>query len=185
MDVFVRSVAEYGFEDTDIHTVCELSGVTSSEFNAWFGSKEALFVAAYDAGVDILLEAASDAFLEVDGSWLARVRSGLSALLHALADNPEFARFFVLEIHNAGGAQTRIARSIDAASNMFVNVQPADGLAIPEQELVPLVVGAIYGEIYFYIRTGRISELPLLTAKLTDFANCMFDNADFVSSRIS
>jgi AcrR family transcriptional regulator len=180
IDAFVQIVAENGYESAGIKLICQRAGVALNTFYDHFRSKEQLFLAAYDLGVDMLFRATSAAFLAADQPWRDRVDAGLGTFLQMLADNPSFARFFALEIHQAGEeARNRIDASIEAASAMFSNVQPAPGVNIPEIELVPLIVGAIYEQIYVYIRTGRTRELPRLTPILVEFAAHLLSTADF------
>ncbi|HEY1828603.1 MAG TPA: TetR/AcrR family transcriptional regulator [Acidimicrobiales bacterium] len=180
IDAFVQVVVEQGFESAWIKTICRRAGVAFNTFYELYRSKEELLLTAYDAGVAVLFNVTSAAYFSDDVPWRRRVEVGLGTFLQTLADNPIFARFFAIEIHKAGPhGQARVDQSIEAASAMFTNVEAAPGLAIPATELVPLVVGSIYEQIYFYIRSGRISELPSLNPTLTTFAAHMFTNADF------
>jgi len=180
IDAVVQVVVENGYESAHIKVICQRAGVGLNTFYEHFRSKEQLFLAAYDAGVGVLFRLTSEAYLEGQVPWRKRVEAGLGAFLQTLADNPLFARYFVIEIHKAGDeGQARVDGSIAAAAAMFTNVQPAPGLNVPADELVPIVVGAMYERIYVHIREGKIVELPQLLPVLTEFAAHVFTTADF------
>jgi AcrR family transcriptional regulator len=175
MDAFVQVVADNGYESAGIKLVCQRAGVAFSTFYVHFRSKEHLFLAAYDAGVEILFKVAGDAYLAGDVPWRQRVEAGLGSFLQTLSDNPAFARFFSVEVHKVGPeARRRIDDSFESAFGMFMNATPSRGLAIPVEELGPLVIGGIYSRIHTYIRTGRARELPDLRGTLTEFAVAVF-----------
>lgn len=175
IDAFVQLVAEYGYEAVGIKRLCQEAGVAFNTFYEHYRSKEQLFLAAYDMGVEVLFDVAGEAYLAGDVPWRDRVEAGLLSFLQVLADNPAFARFFALEVHKAGPeARGRIDGAFEAAFGMFLNATPTRGLALPVEELGPLVIGGVYSRIYTYIRTGRVRDLPSLCPVLVEFALAVF-----------
>jgi AcrR family transcriptional regulator len=175
IDAFVQLAAENGYEAAGIKKICQQAGVAFNTFYDHFRSKEELYLAAYDAGVDVLFKVAGDAYLAGDVPWRDRVGAGLGSFLQILADNPAFAKFIAIEVHKAGPeARERVDASFELAFGMFLNAKPRYGLTIPAEELGPLVIGGIYSRIYSYIRQGRIQELPKLQPILTEYAVAIF-----------
>src|SRR3954471_7256007 len=86
LDAIAKVVAEKGYAATSVADVIELAGVSRKTFYEHFRDKEACFLAAYDAGVDILLATMREA-----GDTRSRVR----AYLETLAAEPDFARTFL------------------------------------------------------------------------------------------
>jgi AcrR family transcriptional regulator len=171
IDAFVQVVAERGYESAGVKVICKRAGVAYSTFYDLFESKEQLFLAAYDAGIGILIDAARHAPTPKDPDDLrSRVEAGMGAILHALADNPQFARFFAVEIHKAGTeAQDRVDETFEQAFLLYAKSQLAANRKSPAVDIGPLVIGGAYTRIYFYIRNGRTAELPELLPVLTSF----------------
>ncbi|KAA1416334.1 TetR/AcrR family transcriptional regulator [Nocardioides humilatus] len=175
LDAFVQVVAEHGYESAGVKAICKRAGVAFTTFYDLFESKEQLFLAAYDAGIAILIDSVRNAPAPADPDDLrARVESGLGAILNALADNPLFARFFAVEIHKAGAeAQDRVDETFEQAFSLFARSKLAANHHTPADDVGPLVIGGAYMRIYFYIRAGRTAELPDLLPVLTSFV--LFD----------
>jgi AcrR family transcriptional regulator len=101
------AVAEKGYAQTTVADVIERAGVSRRTFYEHHANKEECFLAAYDAGVGGLLEAiaeAEDAAAAEGGGLLAGARAGTETYLQLLADNPAFARTFLVEVLAAGPA---------------------------------------------------------------------------------
>lgn len=179
IDAVVQVVAEFGYEQTGVKAIAERAGVGLNTFYEHFDSKLALCLAAYDCGVASLFEAVSAAFSAGSGrAWRDRIQSGLQALLRGLAQNPDFARYFSVEIHKAGSeGQARVFEAFSAAAVMFERVEPVPGSPIPALHLVPLVVGGVYTRLYYYIAIGKTNRLPSLVPVLTEFAVAVFGPA--------
>lgn len=181
IDAFVQIVARDGYEAAGVKAVCVQAGVSFQAFYRLFGTqgakgKEALFIEAYNAGVVILFAAARRSSLADENmKWPARVEAGLGAFLDALADNPLFAQFFTVEVHKAGyNVQSRVDEVFEAAFKLFGRSKVAADMKVPAEHLGPLIIGGIYTRIYFYIRTGRTSELPDLLPILTNYVLTAF-----------
>jgi len=97
-------VAAKGFAATTVADVVRDAGVSRSTFYELFSSKEACFLAAYNEGVDDLLQAVREAVHEAQDDWRAQLRAGIRAYLARLARPDHFARVYIDEIHAAGAA---------------------------------------------------------------------------------
>ncbi|RNL62323.1 TetR/AcrR family transcriptional regulator [Nocardioides marmoriginsengisoli] len=175
-DAVVQVVSEDGFENAGIKAICSRAGVGLATFYEHFHSKNELVFAAYDAGVADLFVAVSAAYsTPPDGTDNRdRIEVGILALLETLAENPAFATFFLVEIHKAGQeAHERVEGALDAAFELFTDVEPDSGLVAPDPEMVPLLVGGIYAHLSRYVRIGRTAELPRLLPSLMKFSEAV------------
>jgi AcrR family transcriptional regulator len=104
------AVADKGYNNASVADVIERAGISRRSFYEHFANKEEAFLAAYDAGVGGLLDAIAEAEDEAgvtaggagDGGLLARAHAGTEVYLQLLADNPAFARTFLIEVLGAG-----------------------------------------------------------------------------------
>jgi AcrR family transcriptional regulator len=97
------ATATKGYANVAVADVIERARVSRRSFYEHFANKEECFLAAYDAGVEGLLRAISEAEAAADGP-LAGPRVGTEVYLQVLADNPAFARTFLIEVLGAGPA---------------------------------------------------------------------------------
>ena len=103
LDAMARVVAERGYAAATVADVVRAAGVSRSTFYDEFASKEELFLETYRHGVDVLVARVEAAVSEAAG-WRAQLRAGIRAYLSTLADEPVFARAYLLEVHAAGPA---------------------------------------------------------------------------------
>jgi AcrR family transcriptional regulator len=96
------AVAEKGYARTAVADVIERAGVSRKTFYEQFANKEECFLAAYDEGVTILLDAIDAAVRDAAPDWLAAAEAGAHCYLDNLAANPDFARTFLVEVLAAG-----------------------------------------------------------------------------------
>ncbi|HEY6623488.1 MAG TPA: TetR/AcrR family transcriptional regulator [Acidimicrobiales bacterium] len=178
IDGFVQVVAEDGYDGAGIKSICRRAGVAFNTFYEYFDTKEELFLVAYDAGVKILFERVSQAYLSGDIPWSERVEAGIGEFLQILVDNPHFARFFAIEAVKVGPkAMKRVDEDFERSFTMFSEATPAAGLAIPVSDLVPLVIGGIYARVYTFIRSNQFDRLPGLRPILVEFALASFSGS--------
>jgi AcrR family transcriptional regulator len=105
-------VARKGYAATTVADVVSAAGVSRSTFYELFESKEACFLDAYRQGVDDLLGAVRDAVHDATGDWRAQLRAGIRAYLAQLAEEDNFTRIYIDEIHAAGA--TALSARADA-----------------------------------------------------------------------
>jgi AcrR family transcriptional regulator len=145
-------VAEKGYGQATVRDVVERAGVSRKTFYEHFADKEACFLAAYDAGVEVLIATMRDAGDDV--------RAQVRAYLHTLAAEPAFARTFLTEIVAAGPrALERRDAVLDAFAALSPSVRPYAALA---------AVGAANEITVRYVRAGRTEELPQLEDAIVD-----------------
>jgi AcrR family transcriptional regulator len=164
------AVADKGYAGAAVADVIERAGVSRRTFYEHFANKEDAFLAAYDAGVAGLLEAIAEAEQAAGqgGGLLGRARAGTEVYLQLLADNPAFARTFLLEVLGAGPAA--LARR-DAVHDQFAQrladtyariAQDAGGLPQPAPFVFRAAVGAIHELVLDCLLKRGPEALPAL-----------------------
>jgi AcrR family transcriptional regulator len=96
------AVAEKGYAGVAVADVIAQAGVSRKTFYEHFENKEQCFLAAYDAGVELILDAIGDAIRAAAPEPVSIARAGTLAYLGTLAANPAFARTFLVEVLGAG-----------------------------------------------------------------------------------
>ncbi|HEX8856534.1 MAG TPA: helix-turn-helix domain-containing protein, partial [Thermoleophilaceae bacterium] len=84
LDAMAQSVAEKGYAATTVADVVGRAGVSRKTFYEHFRDKEDCFLEAWDAGVEILLDAVAQATTATE-DWREGVRAGTRAYLETLA----------------------------------------------------------------------------------------------------
>jgi AcrR family transcriptional regulator len=168
------AVAAKGYARVAVADVIERAGVSRRSFYEHFDNKEDAFLAAYDAGVAGLLDAiaeaeeAAGAATGTGGGLLGRARAGTEVYLQLLADNPAFARTFLIEVLGAGPAA--LARR-DAVHEQFARrladayaaiAQDAGGLPQPPPFVFRAAVGAIHELVLDCLLKRGPEALPAL-----------------------
>jgi AcrR family transcriptional regulator len=135
------TVGAHGYHGVRVADVVWRAGVSRKTFYELFGGKEDCFTFTYGVWIDRLLATTFRAF-ETQVDWVDRLRAGLTALLSALAREPDVARLCFSEAIAVGGdAQRRRERAAEEIARLF------DAPGAP---------GGPLGET---LRAGRISEL--------------------------
>ncbi|HYI99574.1 MAG TPA: helix-turn-helix domain-containing protein [Thermoleophilaceae bacterium] len=138
------AVGEHGYHGTRVSDVVWRAGVSRKTFYELFGGKDDCFAATYAHWLDWLLDTSLDAF-ETQEQWVDRLRAALTALLGALAREPDVARLCFAEAMAAG---EQAARRRDDWMTAFAAV-----FDFP---------GAPRGALGEALRTGRVGELSEL-----------------------
>jgi AcrR family transcriptional regulator len=167
------AVAEKGYGATAVADVIDRAGVSRRTFYEHFTNTEDCFLAAYDAGVNTLLEAIEEAENEATGGLLARARAGTETYLEALAANPAFARTFFIEVLGAGpealarreAVHERFARRIETA---FAAIARDADIAAPPPYVYRAAVGAINELVTDTLLREGAQGLPALLGPVLD-----------------
>jgi AcrR family transcriptional regulator len=147
----IAASAELGYADVGVAEVVRRARVSRNAFYAHFADKEECFLAAVDFGAQTVFQriATADGF-----------SGGISAYLRFLADEPEFARVFLVEMHAAGPrARERFAaahaRFAELTRRWHDQLRADDPTwpAVPE-EVFTALVGAIHELIATRVRAG-------------------------------
>ena len=102
LEAMADVVAAKSYAGTTVAGVVSRAGVSRQTFYDQFDSKEDCFLAAYEAGVELITTVVDQAEADAGEDWLPRVRAGVRAYLEVLDAEPAFARTYLLEVLAAG-----------------------------------------------------------------------------------
>ncbi|HEX2016705.1 MAG TPA: TetR/AcrR family transcriptional regulator [Solirubrobacteraceae bacterium] len=168
------AAAEKGYAQVAVADVIERAGVSRRAFYEQFPNKEACFLAAYDAGVDLLLDAVAEAIETSGPDWPQRVRAATACYLAMLEATPSFARTFLVEILAAGPqALERMAAVHERFADHLRAVHAAARREIPELPALPehayrAAVGAMNELVNDHLLRCGSAGLTTLTEALVD-----------------
>ena len=149
--------------------VVEAAQVSRETFDKMFADKEACFLEAYDAVIDVLVAHVSTAFESTVGQpWPDRIAAALRALTDLLATESEIARMAMVEM-TAVGEDARIRYR--AALGRFTYFLEEGRSASAQGEELPadtarFAIGGATSMIFDEVRAGRGPELRQLLPDL-------------------
>ncbi|HET8672499.1 MAG TPA: TetR/AcrR family transcriptional regulator [Thermoleophilaceae bacterium] len=166
LGAMAHAVAEKGYAATTVADVVGGAGVSRKTFYEHFRDKEECFLAAWDAGVQLLVDAVERAALEADGEWRKHIRAGVRAYLHTLAARPDFARTFLIEVLAAGPealerraeVHARFAHVLRTLHETYRADHPDEIPELPDEVFIA-VVGAVNELVSDRVRKGRTADL--------------------------
>lgn len=159
--------AEQGYEATKIAEIVSRAGVARKTLYDNFDGKEDLFLSAFDHYLDEAMTAVAEA-CDAAAGWEARIESGLTALLHFVAEQPAAARTCMVE---AVSATPRASARYDAALHGFAELL---GRSAPSGGELPAttaesLVGGVAWILHQRIRAGDASSAAELLPELSRF----------------
>jgi AcrR family transcriptional regulator len=161
LDAAIRVAAAKGYAATTVGDLTKEAGISRTTFYELFEDKEACFLAAYDNAVDLLVRQVARAY-ESEERWPQRARAGLSALLEALAAEPQLARLALVDVGAAGpAAQRRYRVAVQRLTPLFEegrDFAPA-GRGLPANTS-RMAIGGVTGLIADELVAGRAEQLP-------------------------
>ena len=168
LDALANATAEKGYARATVADVLERAGVSRATFYEHFDNKEEAFLAAYEAGVDLLLAGAAEALADAGEDPLARFERVLAAYLEVLAAEPAIARTALVEIYAAGpvALERRFelqVRFVDFIAGIFGARSKRDRFACE------MLVAAISSLATAKVAAGTGDELPELRRPLMDY----------------
>jgi AcrR family transcriptional regulator len=176
IEAMAEAVAEKGYAATTVADVVARAGVSRRTFYEHFSDKEDCFLAAYDAGVDLLLGHLVEEATAAEGlGWPERARRGVRAYLDVLAAEPAFARTFLIEVLAAGPRALARRAEVHARFVDLLRAQTAlaredhPGLREPPPEAFAAIVGGVNEVVSDWVREGRGDRLAELEPALTWF----------------
>jgi AcrR family transcriptional regulator len=169
-----EAVGAKGYGPVAVADVIARAGVSRKTFYEHFDNKEECFLAAYDAGVELMLEAIDAAIRDAAASGpLAIARAGTARYLETLAANPAFARTFLIEVLAAGPrALARRAQVHARFADQLAAIHRAARGGTPSSDPPPHVfracVGAIHEIVTDHVLRHGAATLPSLLEALVD-----------------
>ncbi|WP_445150371.1 TetR/AcrR family transcriptional regulator [Baekduia sp. Peel2402] len=172
-----EACAAKGYANVAVADVIERARVSRRSFYEHFSNKEECFLAAYDAGVGGLLDEVADAEEAARSAagptagLLVAARAGTETYLHLLADNPAFARTFLIEVLGAGpeALARRDAvhqRFADRLAEAHAAIRASAAAALPAP--APYVFRAAVGAIHELVTQKLLSDGPEALPELLD-----------------
>ncbi|HVY95952.1 MAG TPA: TetR/AcrR family transcriptional regulator [Solirubrobacterales bacterium] len=162
LEAMIRVAAAKGYEATTVADVVEVATVPRATFDQLFSDKEACFLEAYDAVIDVLVAHVSAAFESTVGQpWPDRVAAALRALVDLLSAEADIARMAMVEV-TAVGEDARIRYR--AALGRFTYFLEEGRTASPQGDELPadtagFAIGGATSMIFDEVRAGRGPEL--------------------------
>ncbi len=165
----VRVAADKGLEAATIADVVATAGVSETTFYGMFEGKEACFLEAYDASIDMLLDHISATFEAAEKEpWPERVATTLRALVVSLAVEADVARMAMIEVAASGGVARARYRAALARFTPFLEegrAYSAQGNDLPA-DTAQFAVGGATSMIFDEFRAGRGPELERILPQL-------------------
>lgn len=167
----VECLAEDGYEMTTVSAVGKRAHVSKSDFYRHFASKDACFLAAYDASAEQLRRRVLAACDEAS-DWVDRIRAALVALLSSLASEPALANLLFVEGLRGG---RDVYDRFQQAQMAFVaclreGAPPAAGGVQPPPITDEAVVGGIASLLGHRVLAGEAGELESFFPEVAEFA---------------
>ena len=165
-----ETVAQRGYNATPVAEVLKAAGVSRRTFSEQFADKEDCFLAAYDAFVARCSERVLSSY-HAGEAWDESIARAYSALLDALAAEPEFAQLAVVDVLAAGpralarrdATLRRFARFIDYTR------ERADAATTPPRLVGQAIAGGIHELVYSRIVRHETAQLPELLDDLLHY----------------
>jgi AcrR family transcriptional regulator len=171
LDAMVATVSYRGYDRTTMERVLQTAEVAAAVFEEHFNDKRDCFLQALDELVGRVEERVRER-VERKAPWPERVRSGLEALLGALAEDPDGARVIMVECLSVGAAaherHCALLRVFPPLleEGRFHSANP-DHLPPATSEAL---VGGIVAILHRRALEDRTGELPRLLGDLAYFA---------------
>ena len=152
-----------GHEAVELRSVCERAGISEAEFEAEFANLDQGLFAAYECLSDRLLERARRSYAK-ESVWPEKVRSGLAAVLSAIAENPRLALVATRGFPAIGPAAYRLY--VDLIDRFAALIAEGRDSATGDEplpaEVELLAVGAAESLIFAEIHAGNAGRLPAM-----------------------
>jgi AcrR family transcriptional regulator len=173
LDAVAEAVAAKGYAGTTVADVVSHAAVSRRTFYEQFTDLESCFLAAYQAGMELLLDEIRTAVrAEPDALWRERVETSVEAYLAALAARPAAAWAFTIEAMGAGprvlahraevmGRWVRQWRELQA-----IAAREESGVAQLDDDHLLVLVGGIEELVRDCLRATGPKGLPGLARRL-------------------
>lgn len=167
MRAMLEELAGKGYRDASVEAAREAAGVSATDFEAEFGSKDECLFAAYDRLTEKVVARASAECDQTD-RWPDRVRAGLDGLLQAVAAHPEMARALTRSF--PGIRPAAYERYVGLLSRFVPFMREGREYSGVEEELPGevelLAVGAAEAIIFSEVDAGRAERLPQMLPEI-------------------
>jgi AcrR family transcriptional regulator len=170
LGAMIATVSYRGYDRTTLERVLQTAEVSASVFDEHFENKQDCFLQALD---DLLARIERRVRGEVERAvpWPERVRSGLAALLSALAEDPDGARVLLIECLSAGAAANERLRAL---AELFPELLEEGRFHCADPDHLPpgtseALVGGVVAILQRRALEDRSGELPRLLGDVAYF----------------
>ena len=162
LTAMVQEVSERGAANVSVGHVVGRSGVSRRTFYEIFDDLEGCFIAAFNAALQQAETAVVPAY-GTGGAWLARVRSGLAALLGFLDGDRAAARLLIVESLAAGPKALRRRHQVITSLVGVVELGRTEGRANldPPALTAEAIVGGLLSILHGHITDGARDEMGM------------------------
>jgi AcrR family transcriptional regulator len=168
MDALAQLTAEQGYEATKISDIVKRAAVARKTLYDNFEGKEEVFLAAFDAAREEVVERIEASCADAGGGWREAVEAGLAAFLGWIAENPSLARMCMIEALSATPATTRRYEGALEELVGMVEARTPEDKRLPET-LDETLVGGVAWIVYQQIRRSETASIEDLLPELTEF----------------
>jgi AcrR family transcriptional regulator len=164
----VQAVAASGYDAVSVRQVIALAGVSRRSFYEQFGSKQACFLATFDAIVHRHLGVSGRACTQAAGGPEAQLAAALAGYAGSIAADPEAAALALIEAPALGAPGTRRMRVAAAACEAAMGAALAGSRVIPALRgaSVPGLLGGLHGITAAALRGPEPPAREMLEARL-------------------
>ncbi|HEX2096381.1 MAG TPA: TetR/AcrR family transcriptional regulator [Solirubrobacterales bacterium] len=179
------TVNELGYRTLTVQDVLSRAGVSRPTFYEQFEDKEDCFLAAFDAASARMRKHLDDALAEVESAWRDRLREGLRALLHFVAEDPDAARTLIVEARASSPAGLRRRDELLDGFATCIDTEARASLDKPPTAIAAAgVVGGIESVLYARLQKGETEELESLLPSLMYFAVLPYEGREAAAEEL-
>lgn len=177
LEAVAEAVAKKGYAATTVGDVVALAAVSRRTFYEQFPDLESCFLAAYQAGMELLLDEIRRAVrARPESAWRERARVSLRAYTEALAARPAATWAFSIEALGAGVRVLEHRASIlgrwvqqwRGLQELARRTEPT--IAVTPDDQLLFLVGGIEELVRDTVRSRGAAELPRLADRLAEMA---------------
>lgn len=184
LDGVTRAVAVKGYAWVTVADIVGIAGVSRRTFYEHFDDKQDCFLAAFEAGGELLRERITEAVIALgDAPWHEVLRVALTTHLETLAAEPELARTLKIEIFGAGPQAIELGRTVrdrfvellQALNRIATDQDPEIG-EVPEP-IMRALVGGISQLIEWQVMRRGAETLTELIEPAVELATGVIEGA--------
>ena len=169
MRATAQLAVEKSYARLSIAAISATAGTSNQTFYEHFDSKQAAFLASYEALVRRALERIATAVAAQDG-WLEGTAAGIVALLGCFVQDPMLRTLAFVERPAAGVAALERAETLLELFTAFLRPEPLPpGVARrPPDIIVEAIAGGLWAAVQAETIEERVDSVPGLAAELLD-----------------
>jgi AcrR family transcriptional regulator len=169
LEAMLRVASSKGYEEAAVADVIDAAGVSRQAFDELFASKQACFLAAYDAAADVGAFYVIAAFEAAEGQpWPDRIVAALDALVELFAAEAEIVEMAMIEAAAMGeGPRVLYRDAVARFEPLFEDGfrHSPQGKELPA-DTASFAVAAAVSIIFDEMRAGRGRELRRILPEL-------------------